>query len=385
MSHSLLGGSGAKRWLKCAGSYTLAKELQDAGALRDGSSIFADQGTAAHVLASDCLIDGIEPFERMGCVIEGFIVGDSEHGICPDAVATYVNECLSIVQPDGIKSIERSETFPEIHPDLRGTVDFSFWLPKKGLWVVDYKNGAGIAVDAYKNEQLLYYAYLAYLSYPAMVGENRDMLVSLRIVQPRLLGSEPVKIYDTTLEEVVSFGEQTLLPRMRALTAMVEGDYVIGDHCKFCPVMLECPANQKAYKDFSTDVEPATMTDDELSKYYAGLGTVKRFSNALEAEVRSRLEKEGNEISTAKLVAARAVRAWKPEAEDVLSEAFGQKAYDTKLKSPAAIEKLSSKGKAIALEYGYMPESANLTVASVDDSRPTAKRVSNADTFAAFV
>lgn len=385
MTHSLLGGSGAKRWLKCSGSYILSKTLQDAGQLVNRSSVFADQGTAAHTLASDCLIDDIEPFEHVGRVIDGLVVGDSEHGICPDAVALYVNECRSVVQLNGVRLIEKGAAFPEVHPDLRGTVDFMFWLPKTGLWIIDYKNGAGIAVDAYKNEQLLYYAYLAYLSFPAMSQEDMNLPVSLRIVQPRLAGQEPVKTYDTVLQEIVDFGEKTLVPHMKFLTSTAEGDYVPGNHCAFCPVMLDCPANKKAYADFAIDVDLKTMTDAQLSDYYEDFDAVKRFSNALEAEIRLRLQTENNSITTAKLVATRTFRAWKPEAEAVLEQTFGQKAYDVKLKSPAAVEKLSAKGKAIATEFGYMPESSGLSVVSVDDKRSAAKYTSNADTFAAFV
>jgi hypothetical protein len=45
------------------------------------------------------------------------------------------------------------------------------------------------------------------------------------------------------------------------------------------------------------------------------------------------------------------------------------------------VEKLSTLGKAMALEYGYKPESAGLSVAPLSDPRPEAKPRGNATVF----
>ena len=52
--------------------------------------------------------------------------------------------------------------------------------------------------------------------------------------------------------------------------------------------------------------------------------------------------------------------------------------------SPAGAEKLSSRGKELALEFGYKPESAALSVAPLSDPRPEAKPRTNATAFANF-
>lgn len=51
-AHAKLSPSSAHRWMRCAGSVILEKDLPDS------SSEHADLGTAAHFLASECLEQG---------------------------------------------------------------------------------------------------------------------------------------------------------------------------------------------------------------------------------------------------------------------------------------------------------------------------------------
>jgi hypothetical protein len=43
--------------------------------------------------------------------------------------------------------LEDTIHLPEVHPLLRGTVDFGFWSMKDGIFLRDYKNGEGIGVS----------------------------------------------------------------------------------------------------------------------------------------------------------------------------------------------------------------------------------------------
>lgn len=382
--HSLLGGSGAKRWLKCAGSYLLASDQQASGELEDNSSEYAQLGSAAHVLAAGCLEHGREPFDYLGVKYDGFTVGKE---IELDAISIYVNECRSIMASgEGRVLIEGQLHHKEVHPALKGTVDFAFYIEKSALILRDYKHGEGIAVPAYDNDQLKYYAYLCLLEWPD-IRDHPEMIVSLGIVQPRYNPAEPVDVWETTVSEIAEYGDNVLLPRMQELSVgqdIDEEDFVPGDWCQFCPVLLECPKLSEAFEMFaSMEVEPEMLTDEELSALYEKKEAARRYMTALENTVKSRLI-AGREISAAKLVYTRPTRSWKEEAEAALVAELGDNAYTKSLKSPAQVEKLSSRGKALALEWGYTPESTNLTVASADDKRPAAKPQTGADTFAAF-
>lgn len=63
-THARLSPSGAHRWMKCAAAPAL-----EAGAV-DPSSGFADEGTAAHSLASLALTAGKDARDYLGTVIK---------------------------------------------------------------------------------------------------------------------------------------------------------------------------------------------------------------------------------------------------------------------------------------------------------------------------
>ena len=67
-THAKLSPSGAHRWMRCPGSVALEAQFPD------DSSVFAAEGTLAHLLASDEL-DGVKPArERIGeqHTVDGF-------------------------------------------------------------------------------------------------------------------------------------------------------------------------------------------------------------------------------------------------------------------------------------------------------------------------
>lgn len=391
LEHSPLGGSGAHRFLACAGSFLLHRELYEAGELEEIESEYAMLGTAAHELAARCLIEEREPFEFIGQEFSGYQVG-GEGGINPLAVQVYVNECESIVPRDGKGKtlIEQTLKHPEVHPYLKGTVDFAHWSSKRGLWLRDYKNGEGVGVSAHSNPQLLYYAFLLVLDNDWLrESAPPDFPMNLGIVQPNFYGTfEEPDVWETTLGHVLHWGKEVLLPRMNSLVMTKEiwdDDFVTGSHCQFCPVLLKCPKMQAAYQTFANGEEFVEMlTDEELDAFYKVREDARRFMTALDQVVKARLI-GGSEIPSAKLVETRTQRTWKQGAEVALKTAFGKHAYEpSKLKSPAQIEKLSSRGKEMALEWGFKPDAQKLTLAPIDDPRPAAKGSANEKVFKNF-
>ena len=387
LEHSPLGGSSATRFINCTGSFLLQKEEIEDGTFEDIPTEFAQIGTAAHLLGSTCLTKDTEPFEYLGETFEGYLAG-WPGGIQLDAVTVYVNECRTIL--DSVASrphdlfIERTITMPALHPLLKGTVDFGIISPQ-GVWLRDYKNGEGVGVSAVNNNQLLYYAFLLISSYPELEPE---LPVNLGIVQPNFYGLyEAPDVWITTVGEVWAWGHKVLLPRMKYLTDVAGvpdlDDFVLGEHCQFCPVTLSCPKMQVAFQRYAAGEEDfiEMLTNEELSDLYALRAAASRFMKALERTVYARKVTGGN-VESAKLVEKKVARVWKPGAELAIKARFGEKGFSAPaVLSPAAIEKLSSDGKALALEWGYKPQTDNLTIAPMSDPRPEAKPRTNENVF----
>ena len=393
LEHSPLGGSAAHRFMTCEGSFLLQREQIEAGAFVNIESEYAKLGTAAHELGAKAIAMGLEPYEFLGEEFNGYLAG-WPGGISLDAVQIYFTECESILarrKEQGHMLLEETIHLPDVHPLLRGTVDFGFWSPSDGIFLRDYKNGEGIGVSAPMNKQLLYYGFLMLLKI-LQDGHNipLDMRVSLGIVQPNFYGIfEAPDVWETTAKVVLDWGNNDLLPRMRKLyetpreSWFDEALFITGEHCQFCPVLIDCPKMQQAFVAYAEAEEDfiAMLTDDELDRFYSMREPARRFIEALETTVHHRLV-TGGKIPNAKLVEKKVARVWKPGAAAALKAAFGEKAFTTpEVKSPAQIEKLSSRGKELALEYGYKPESAGLSVAPLTDPRPEAKPRSNATVF----
>lgn len=392
LEHSPLGGSGAHRFMNCLGSFLKHREQLQAGTFENIESEYAQLGVAAHEVAALCLQQHKEPYEFIGWKCGPYTVAQPSdksdpNTIDPDALAIYVNECERIYPRDGKGTAVIETTFhrPNIHPLLKGTVDFGYWSPNRGMHLRDYKNGEGVGVRAVNNKQLLYYGYTMAESY-AWLGEGpRDLTVTLGIVQPNFYGIyEEPDVWETKLGDVLDWGRDELIPYMNKATArehIDETDYVPGEWCQFCPVMLECPKAQAAFRNFVGGAEHiitlrdgtetiAMLSNEELGEFYRDKVLATKFMNVLKTTVQARLM-TGEKIEHAKLVEKKTNRVWKTGAQHALQAAFGENALTPKkLKSPAQIEKLSSRGKEMAVEWGYKPDANGYSVADMDDPRP---------------
>lgn len=388
LEHSPLGGSGADRWFNCAGSFLLHRDLMENGEFEAVSSGFADIGTAAHELGARCLIEGKEPYEYAGQTFAGYKAGDE---VSLDAVAAYINICNKIRGEDGKGTvlIEKTIHLPDLHPLLQGTVDFGYWSARRGLWLRDYKNGEGVGVDARDNRQLLYYAFLMVQSEPWLRDSAYDSVsCNLGIVQPNYRSLwEPEDVWSVPIKYVRTWGNEELLPRMKMLSAqrdIFEDDFIPGGHCQFCPVMLECPKAQQAFQTYVDGTEfPEMLTNEEIDALYAQKDLARKFMNELDKVAYARAI-GGTEFQHGKLVAKKGNREWRPEAEKALAAALGDAAYEKKLRSPAQVEKLSPRGKAMAQEWGYKPVADGLSFVTMSDDRPAAKPKGNGDVFKNF-
>lgn len=176
-AHAKLSPSGAHRWMACPGSVVLEGDFPDT------SSVYADEGTAAHTLASWCLEGKTNADIFKG---EEIAVGERKF-LVDDAMVDYVQDYVKLVREyaqDGTLLVEQRVPIGHLTGEegATGTSD-AVIIKGNELMVVDLKYGMGVKVDATNNPQLQMYA-LGALEEFELLGDFE--YVTMVIHQPRL-------------------------------------------------------------------------------------------------------------------------------------------------------------------------------------------------------
>jgi hypothetical protein len=177
--HAKLSPSGAHRWMRCPGSIALEAPFPD------DSSVYAAEGTLAHLLASEEL-DGTKPAaERIG---EQHTVDGFDFTVDKVMVA-YVEDYVKLVREiavGGVLLVEQRVPIGHLtgETDATGTSDAVVVHADEGrLTVIDLKYGMGVRVLADGNEQAMMYALGALERYEQLADFVNICMV---IHQPRL-------------------------------------------------------------------------------------------------------------------------------------------------------------------------------------------------------
>lgn len=150
-NHALLGPSSSKRWLSCTPSARLTENYEDK------ESVFAQEGTLAHSFAEYKLNKAIgktitEPEKNE------FYSTEIEE--CTNAYVSYIMELYEQAKKkckDPILLVEQEVSLTEYVEGCFGTCDCLI-ASDDTLYIVDYKHGRGIPVNAENNTQMMMYA-----------------------------------------------------------------------------------------------------------------------------------------------------------------------------------------------------------------------------------
>ncbi len=180
MKHHRFGGSTADRYINCAGSTALCATVP-----AKASSIYADEGSAAHALAAVCLQRDLHPTHFLGAPLPDWPEHVVTQEMC-DAVVVYLNAVTHELAKTKDAEIFVEQAF-ELKIDgaegeVGGTNDAMVYHPSTGRLVVfDYKHGVGVSVTAEDNAQLKFYAVGAVFSSERFQVTDLELV----IVQPR--------------------------------------------------------------------------------------------------------------------------------------------------------------------------------------------------------
>lgn len=302
--HAVLGASSAKRWLTCTPSARLGERLTSR--FGSESSPYAQEGTKAHALAeikvrkafytADGMTTtvysrmseeerdaytGINAFRYDALRLElGDIPSDMEHAT--DAYCDVVME----------KYLSAKDRDPSTRLLLEQRLDYSRWVPSgfgtgdcvivsdSLLEVCDYKHGMGIPVDAVDNPQLRLYGLGAIDKF----GQLYDFpAVRVTIIQPRL---ESVSEETLDREALLDWAETEVREKAQLAWKGI-GDFVPGDHCRFCPAKAVCSARvAEALKLFRYGFEtPGLIPDEQVPGILETLDTAEAWIKDFRAYV----------------------------------------------------------------------------------------------------
>lgn len=391
-SHSLLGASGFHRWSRCPPSVNLQIQL---GLEPEGSSEYANEGTAAHYVAEQCFVDNADAWEFAGEEIEVEGIGYIVDKDMVDNVQMFLSYCRSLpidrldVEQEVEIDLEALEPYGKPPFSLHGTAD-AVGVRTRGspaIYIGDFKYGAGIRVEP-DDAQLFYYALgvLQYIWLNELWGIGKYDLghikVVLFLVQPRHDHPDgPIRVYETTADAIWTWGQAELLPAVKNIDNP-RAPYVPGDHCQFCPVRKACPMIATAFAEFTETGDPRHVPNEVLSEHLDLVKPVRQYIKALDETAYAQL-REGQSVPGYKLVEKYGDRTWKEGAFDKLVQEGGvsqDQLYESKPLTPAKAEKIEGLGPLVQ-QWAYKPTSG-WTVAPQSDKREEVKPRSAQDVFA---
>ena len=175
------------------------------------------------------------------------------------------------------------------------------------LWVTDYKNGAGVPVDAHENPQMMTYALGALAMYALIYGDSIQT-IKMTIVQPALHRVSDWEISRGALEE---WGHDILTPTAVRADSDAPGDPCPGDWCRFCPLKNQC--RERANKVLAVEAFgkklPPLLSDAEVGQaLQQAEGLVVWYNDLKEYALQACLA--GKQIAGFKAVEGRSSRDW---------------------------------------------------------------------------
>lgn len=383
--HSEHGASSAYRWTACPGSVVLSRGIPR----RDTD--FSREGTAAHALAELAYKRVRSPDLWLGMEVEGVIVSDD----MVEAVQVYLDYLNNLIELDDVVRVEHRVSLEKLNPPapMFGTCDCLIYRrSEKKLFVIDYKHGQGVPVDAKGNKQLRYYALGAMLS---LDDDQPVETVEAVIVQPRAAHQDgPIRSDIFSAGDLLDFSADLI----DAVKLSLEPDAPLkaGSHCKFCPASARCPARKDhamevAQVDFATEViappDPRLLPIEQVGNLLTKIDLIEDWASSLRAFAKEQLEK-GHPVPGWKLVQKRPVRKWAEDESVIVSRLIEQSGIERdalfnepELKTPAQIEKIVTK-KRFPSDL-VVSVSSGLTLAPEHDKRPAAA-VDAASEFAAL-
>ena len=264
-------------------------------------------------------------------------------------------------------------------------VDFSPWVPEgfgtgdvilisgDRLEIVDLKGGKGVKVSAEDNPQMRLYALGAINNFGLLYDIDS---VLMTIVQPRL---DNISTDEMQVDELLEWAANVVKPKAE-LAFKGEGEFVPGEHCRFCKVKANCRARAEenlklACMDFQ---KPPLLTDDEIVEVLTTIDQLMSWAKDVQEFALAKAMNENKQWPGMKLVEGRGSRKYSDEnavVEALAAAGYnGDVIYKKSLNTITALEKELGK-KAFQELLGSLITKApgKIKLVPEEDKRPEIK------------
>jgi CRISPR/Cas system-associated exonuclease Cas4 (RecB family) len=344
MHSKIVGGSTADRVINCPGSVALAARMPP-----QVENEHMKEGTRLHELIAEVLNENLDSRS----------IDDDK---ILDALDLFDNEFDP--KGDALFDVEERVQFPW-DDNIFGTADVIGALDKETAFVLDFKFGDGVMVDATENAQLLFYAAAAYESGHWAFKTRRQ--VELVIIQP-----PHIRRWRTDVTRLQDFGVD--LRSAIKLARQPDAPIVEGGHCRFCPAKAICPQKTGA-AERAVRVAIDNIGPENIGQYMTLAQNLEDWASDMRKLTQKTLE-AGVSVPGWKLVNKRAQRSWVDE-KAALAEltALAPGVAFTELVSPAQAEKALKATKQKLPDGLTVAVSSGLTIAEESDPRPAAVNI----------
>lgn len=256
IKHALLGASSAHRWLNCPPSARLIENMPDT------QSPYAAAGTLAHEMAEfKARSYFLEPVSKRSynTRMKRFAASENYDKDMDSATDEYLEHlkarAMSYPDPPTV-ALEVNVDFSDVVPEGFGTAD-CIMIGSGCLDVVDYKNGAGVVVEAENNPQMMLYAWGALRMFSMIFGDSIHT-IHLSIVQPNAGG---IKEWVTYTEDLDYWANVYVAERAEQAWRG-DGEFNPGDWCRFCKAKATCSA--RAAKMLEMETQAGSIPENDI-------------------------------------------------------------------------------------------------------------------------
>lgn len=309
--HAKLSASGAHRWISCTPSANLETQFPDK------DSQFSKEGTFAHALAELVLrynnneltkktfstrLNKMKKEEYYSQELMEYIEGYAQ------LVWEQFNEAKARCR-DAQVLFEQRLDLSEYVPEGFGTGDVVI-IADDMVQIIDLKYGKGIGVSAIENPQLRLYGLGAYLEHSLLYDIRK---IKMTIIQPRL---DHISSEELSVEELLKWAETEVRPKA-ALAMKGEGEFHVGDHCRFCKAFATC----RAQKDYQMEmakldfVDAELLDDSEIGEVLSRVDELVKWAEAVKGYAFDQAVNHGRHYDGWKLVEGRSNRRYTDEAQ----------------------------------------------------------------------